>query len=119
MSNNNKSNRDINKQFDQKNFNKSFEDNEKIIEEESKFINSRDIDQEHQIIDKTLPHKKPVEDIIINIREMFYQILEILIDKKNPIPYIISTPDRYFAFSILLIIIGTLLLLFSNLMMSK
>lgn len=115
----NKSNRDVNKQFDQKNFNKKFEDNEKIIEEEKQFVYADDIIRKHHVTDKNLPHKKPVEDVVINIREMFYKILELLIDKQNPIPYIFSSPDRHFAFAILLIIIGTLLLLFSNLMMSN
>ena len=114
----NKSNRDINKQFDQKAFNKNFEDNEKIIEEEAKFRYADDINQDHHIIDKILPHQKPVEDVILNIREMFYTILEMLIDKQNPIDYIFSSPDRHFAFAILLIIVGSLLLLFSNLMIS-
>jgi len=110
----NKSNRDINKQFDQKNFNKNFEKKKTKIKKNNSsdiFINN------HQIIDNKLPHKKPVEDIIINIREMFYKILEMLIDKQNPIPYIFSSPNRHFSFAILLIVIGTLLLLFSNLMM--
>jgi hypothetical protein len=84
----------------------------------SAVVNADDVIQQHHIIDKHLPHKKPVEDVIINIREMFYKILEMLIDKQNPIPYIFSSPDRHFAFAVLLIIIGTLLLLFSNLMMS-
>jgi hypothetical protein len=115
----NKSNRDVNKQFDQKNFNKNFEDNERIKKIQDKINKSDDISQKHQIIDKSLPHKKPIEDIIINIREMFYKILEMLIDKQNPIPYILSSPDRHFAFAILLIVIGSLLLLFSNLMISS
>jgi len=115
----NKSNRDINKQFDQKNFNKNFEEKEKEIEIELRINKSTDIFQNHQIIDTKLPHEKPIEDIIINIREMFYKILEMLIDKKNPIPYIFSSPDRHFSFAILLIIIGALLLLFSNLMISS
>jgi hypothetical protein len=114
----NKSNRDINKQFDQKNFNKNFEDNEANLQKESKLNKSDDMFQKHQIIDKKLPHNKPIEDIIINIREMFYKILEMLIDKQNPIPYILSSYDRHFAFAILLIVIGALLLLFSNLMIS-
>ena len=50
---------------------------------------------------------------------MFYQTLELLLYKKNPIPYILSTPDRRFSFSILLIVLGSLLLLFSNLMISS
>jgi hypothetical protein len=63
-----------------------------------------------------LPHQKSMEIIIINLREMIHIILNKLINKENPIPYINSSPDRYFSFSILLIIIGTLLLLLSNLM---
>ena len=115
----NKSNRDINKQFDQKNFNKNFEEKEKVKEKVVKLNRSDDMFQQHQIIDTKLPHKKPIEDIIINIREMFYKILEMLIDKQNPLPYIFSTPDRHFSFAILLIVIGGLLLLFSNLMISS
>ena len=115
----NKSNRDINKQFDQKNFNKKFEENNELKEKQLRISNSPDMFQKHQIIDTKLPHKKPIEDIIINIRELFYKILEMLIDKQNPIPYIFSTPDRHFGFAILLIVIGGLLLLFSNLMISS
>ena len=115
----NKSNRDINKQFDQKNFNKNFEDNEKIKDTDDELNNSVDMFQKHYIIDNKLPHKKPIEDVIINIREMFYKILEMLIDKQNPLPYIFSSPDRHFSFAILLIVIGGLLLLFSNLMISS
>ena len=70
-----------------------------------------------EIIQKLLPHQKPIEEIIVNIRELFYKTLEMLINKQNPIPYIISTPDRYFSGSVFLIIMGTLLLLFSTLMM--
>jgi hypothetical protein len=70
-------------------------------------------------ISSNLPHKKPVEDLIVNMRNLFFLILEMLLDKKNPIPLIFSSPDRHFSFAILLIIIGTLLLLFSNLMISS
>ncbi len=115
----NKSNRDVNKQFDQKDFNKKFEQNERIIEEERKYDNSQDTKQKHEILNLKLPHKKPVEDVVINIRELFYKILEMLIDKQNPIPYIFATPDRHFAFAILLILLGACLLLFSNLMISS
>ena len=49
---------------------------------------------------------------------MFYKILELLIDKQNPIPYIFASPDTQFAFAILIIILGALLLLTSSLMIS-
>jgi hypothetical protein len=70
-------------------------------------------------IQSKLPHKRPMEDIIIIVREIFYKILELLIDKQNPIPYILSSPDRFFATAVFLIIIGSSLLLLSNLMISS
>jgi hypothetical protein len=69
-----------------------------------------------EIINTNLPHLKSIDIIIINLREMIHIILQNIIKKENPIPYINSTPDRFFTCSILLIIIGTLLLLLSNLM---
>ena len=53
------------------------------------------------------------------MREIFYKVLEMLVDRKNPSEYLFSSPDRFFALSVLLLIIGTLLLLFSNLMKSS
>ena len=78
--------------------------------------NNNDIDNE--IILLQLPHQKPIEQLIINMRETIFVILETLINKQNPIPYINSNPDRFLSTSIILIIFGTLLLLLSNLMKS-
>ena len=105
--------------FDQKKLISQFEEKDLQINEEIKINNSDDMNYYDEISDNVLPHQKPVQDIIINIREMFYKTLEILIDKKNPFAYILSTPDRQFSFAILLIIIGSLMLLFSNLMISS
>ncbi len=114
----NKSNRELGNKFDLGQFNSRFDENEKKIESEKKIMGSQDIRKYDEVISSKLPHKKPVEDVIINMRDMFYTILEMGLNKENPIPYIFSSPDRHFAFACLLIIIGTLLLLFSNLMMS-
>ena len=114
----NKSDRELGNKFDLGQFNTRFEDNDKTIDKENNLKKSPDMKLYDDIIYNKLPHKKPVEDILINIRELFYNLIEILLDRKNPIPYIFSSPDRHFAFSIFLIIVGTLLLLFSNLMIS-
>jgi len=115
----NKSNRELGNKFDLKQFNKGFDENEEKIEKANALMASQDMGKSDEIILTKLPHKRPVEDVIVNIRDLFYTILEMLIDKKNPIPWIFSSPDRHFAFAVLLIIIGTLLLLFSNLMISQ
>lgn len=114
----NKSDRELGSKFDINQFNKKFSDNEDKIKQENVINKSKDIVRNDEIIYNKLPHQKPIEDVIINIRELFYKILEMLLDKENPIPYIFSSADRQFAFSILIIVIGALLLLFSNLMMS-
>jgi hypothetical protein len=64
------------------------------------------------------PHKEPIEIIIINIRGLFFQILNLIEEKVNPIPFIFSTDKRQFTFALFLIIFGTLLLLLSSLMVS-
>ena len=113
----NKSQRDVNKQFDQRQFNALFEDNEKKLEKD--FNPSMDMKRDDESITTKLPHMRSFEDIVIIIREMFFKILELLMDSKNPIPYILSSPDRFFTASIFLIVIGCCLLLFSNLMISN
>lgn len=105
----NKSNRDVNKQFDEKQFNKNFEENDIKI-------NKSNEDITNDIIITKKPHERPIEDIIIIIRETFFKVLEMILDKQNPIPFILSSEERYFSITLFLIIIGTLLLLLSNLM---
>lgn len=113
----NKSNRELGNKFNIKDFNSKFNDNEQNIHKDN--IINTDLNNEDETLVYKLPHKRPVEDIIISTRELFYIVLEMLLNKQNPIPFIFSTPDRHFAFAILLIINGTLLLLFSTLMMSS
>ena len=119
MKTTNKSDRKIDIQFDLYQFNKRFEDEDRKKYEENKKNRSDDMLRPDEILAKQLPHKKPIEEIIVNIREVFYRTLEMLIDKQSPIPYLMSSPDRQFATAAFLIIIGGLLLLFSNLMINK
>lgn len=63
-----------------------------------------------------LPHERTIDKIVMGIRELFFKILELLIDKKNPMTYIYSSEYRRFDFAVLLIIMGALLLLLSNIM---
>ena len=99
--------------FDPTGFNKNFEFNDKKNNNKNKYI--PDIDQQYDLP----PHKKPIENVIIDIRDVFFQVLNLLEDKQNPIPYIYSSSKRQFSFSLFLIIFGTLLLLLSSLMKSQ
>ena len=118
----NKSKRGIDIRFDIKQFNTKFDktDDDTALEaKKSTGIIGIETKKSDDIINDKLPHKKPIQDIIVNIREMFYDILELLINKKNPIPFVVSSPDRFFACGVFLFIFGSLLLLFSNLMKSN
>lgn len=104
--------------FDPTNFNKQFDDNDKKnnkLPEKSYDKINNNYDTENYD-DNILPHKQPIEDIIINIRNLFFQILNIIEDGHNPIPFIYSSNKRQFSFSLFLIIFGSLLLLLSTLM---
>jgi hypothetical protein len=61
-------------------------------------------------------HRKYTEDLGINIKNLFFEMLEMLANGKNPVPYAMSEPNKQFAFSVMILMIGVLMLFFSNLM---
>ena len=61
-------------------------------------------------------HRKYTEDLGINIKNLFFEMLEMLADGKNPVSYAMSEPNKQFAFSVMILMIGVLMLFFSNLM---
>lgn len=62
------------------------------------------------------PHEKPIEEIIIESRNIFFNTVEIIKQGRNPIKYFLSNEKNKFASSILFIMIGVILLLFATLM---
>lgn len=68
------------------------------------------------ITEKELENINYTEDLGINIKNLFFEILEILMNKKNPIPYIMENEKRQFLFAIMVLIIGGLLLFWYNLL---
>ena len=120
MSSVHKSMGNVNIQFDQKQFNKTFEDDDKVLEKTFKQNASHDMIEDDEAIynrNIILPHQRPVEDIVVTVRNMFFDVMEG--NYKNPIEHVNSTPDRFFEFALICIIIGSLLLLLSNLMKSS
>jgi hypothetical protein len=63
-----------------------------------------------------LPHQRNLDEIIFDTRTVFFKILEISLDKKNPLPYILSDDRNQLAFCVLVISIGVMMLLISNLL---
>ena len=101
--------------FNQKKFNTDFENNDLNINKSNKLNKSFEGDIEKIIL---LPHQQSIENIIINIRDLIFVLFDMLENKKNPIPFLLSSDTRIFTFSLFLIIFGTLILLLSSLMMS-
>jgi hypothetical protein len=60
-----------------------------------------------------------LNDIIIEMNDLFFISLELISKGKNPLIFILSTPKRQFCSSLLLLILGFLLLILSNLMMES
>jgi hypothetical protein len=67
------------------------------------------------INDNKYPHKKNIDELLIDIRESFFIIIDKILKKENPFIYIFETPLRLFSSAILFILIGILLLFFNNL----
>ena len=107
----NKYERNIDQKFDLGNFNKVFEEKRN----DYSIVNV----YEDDIIELIPIHKRTIEYIIIRTRELFYTCLEMLSNKKNPLPFVMQNEERTFSFSLFLIVMGILLLLFSSLMISK
>ena len=60
--------------------------------------------------------KRTIEDTILDVRELIFRLTDALNNKENPIKLILSE-DRYqFACCVLVITIGTMLLLLSNIL---
>jgi len=60
--------------------------------------------------------RKYTEDLGINLKNLFFEILEMLANGENPMPYIMENPNKQFNFAVLILMIGVLLMFFSNLM---
>jgi len=100
--------------FDQKKFNAEFEGNDKNLNKNNKLNKNLKYDTDKII----LPHQQTMENLIINMRDLFFLIIYKLENQQNPIPFILSSDSRIFIFSLILIIFGTLLMLLSTLMIS-
>ena len=119
----NKDARNLNKQLNSvnDNINKKYEENQENIKKTFKQDSSDDM----MIVDDMnpnlgpLPHQRSIEDIIILTRETFFHVLELLSTKKDPIPYLTESPDRFFCMALVMIVLGTLLLLLSNILKSN
>ena len=66
--------------------------------------------------DLRLPHQKTIEEIIFDTRIVFLELIKLLMKKENPIPYILSENKNQFSFCLIVIVIGIILLLFSNIL---
>ncbi len=104
-----------NNTFNQVKFNNDF--NSKEVEDNKQLSKNKNIDIDTDIIN-ILPHKQPVEDILIGIRDLFFIILDKLENKQNPLPFIFASDQRQLYFSLFLIIFGSLLLFLATLMIS-
>ncbi len=110
----NKSDRELGNKFDGAKFNKEFEEADiKLLPEDIKLQEEYERNK-NKIRYNKQPHEKPFEDILIISRETFYGVLSCIMNGENPYNYIISTPDRFFSFGLLILMIGCLLMLLNN-----
>jgi hypothetical protein len=106
--------------FDAKNFNIDFELQDKIIEEETIKQQKKEIISEEQKKQEDMRKMmKDKENIFIDMKELFFEILDKLAVGKNPFTEIMADQKKLFTFALLLLITGGLMLFLSNLMINK
>lgn len=96
--------------FNPSDFNKQFEEADSVVEEQPK---------KEVVVEETPENLSYTQDLGINMKNLFFEILEMLMNKENPIPYIMNNEKRQFLFAIMILIIGGLLLFWSNLMINE
>lgn len=116
----------------QNKFNKAFEEQDRNVMNESEYSvtpsdslslsigqnidsNTLLMNDKNEVEPKYI-HKKYTEDLGINIKNLFFEILEMLANGKNPLPYIMNDANKQFSFAVMILILGVLMLFFSNLM---
>jgi len=88
----------------------------KIIQEEThQQIKFLDQDQDNYN-DIPFNPRDYTEDLGINLKNLFFDILDMLSKGINPIPYVMNSPGKQFTFGVLILGIGVLLMFFSNMM---
>ena len=61
-------------------------------------------------------HEKNISEIIFNCRIVFFETLQLLLNKENPLQYILSSEDNMLSICIIILVIGILMLLISNIL---
>ena len=102
--------------FNPDEFNKQFEEADSAIEAEQE---KKSTNQEAPVIEETPMNLSYTQDLGINMKNLFFEILEMLMNQQNPIPYIMEDEKRQFLFALMVLLIGGLLLFWSNLMINE
>ena len=105
---------DLKKKFDLDLFNNKFEEeseDEELDALEQAKLNLNKMNLEKQI----LPHQQPFENILAESRDIFYELIEKLPERIDPLPSLLKNDKRKLATAVLLIIFGTFLLIFATL----
>jgi len=103
--------------FNPQQFNLDFELKD---EEQEQLQEKRDFEEkEKNKLQEEELKKEENDNLGIYMKNLFFKILEMLLDKENPIPYIMENERRQFTFALMILIIGGLLLFLSNLMINQ
>ena len=100
-------------------FNMNFEANEVKQEVEDKIEREKELAKKEQLLKEQnisnmdiIP--KEVYNFGIDVSRLLFIILDLIANKKNPLPYIMSSSNNITIFSIMLLFFGLLLFFLSN-----
>ena len=104
-------------EFDASGFNSAFLENEKknkieIEMAENEFLNNLNV----QVKKKEKPHTKPINEIYSNTVVFSYNLIDKLLNKKNPYDLIFEDDQSILSCSIFLIVVGIFILAVSSIL---
>lgn len=105
---------DLKKKFDLDLFNDKFEEESETEEKNALKIAQNRLNKLN-LEKKILPHEEPFENILAESKNIFFELIEKIPERIDPIPSLLKNDKRKLATAVLLILFGTFLLIFATL----
>ena len=115
--------------FNADTFNKAYEEADALEQQEADALEQQEADaleqqmsaskSETPIIKEEVKSPDYMVDLGVNMKNLFFEILEMLLNKENPTWYIMEDEHKQFTFAMMIIMFGGIMLFLSNLMINN
>ncbi len=107
--------------FNADDFNKAYEEADALEQQEAEILEEKEEEPNtKQIVEEKIEKISDyTNDLGVNMKNLFFEILEMLLNKENPTWPIMEDEHKQFTFAVMIIIFGGVMLFLSNLMINN